>query len=219
MNTQTKPATIEIELPFAGFYESVHGEQIDYGIESNFQDDQGIVPEEIAEVIWDTDTNYKACELDYAKAYVDVYAAAYNLTLEFRELSSPRFYNFSTDRIFALALTSEIEAIRKACEKHEHWPAYIKERCTSYDGFSSNYSANSTDSDWTDPLLDAVQYRVVLEFWDEYISTERVDDYGLIVEEPYNLPAIDEAVTRVYAALEAKGIKSPSEIEHEADKA
>ena len=208
--------TVEVELPFSGFYESVHGEQIAYGIESSFQDNQGIVPDDIADVIWSVDTDNSACEVDYAKAYVDLYASAYDLTLEFRELSSPKYYNFSTDRIFALEPITEIEAIRKLCTAHELWPEYIRERFTSYDGFSSNYDADATAADWTKPLLDACQYHAVLSFWSEHIAAKLVDITELIVEEPYNLPAIDAAITKIDAALEAKGIKTPGEIEREA---
>ncbi len=73
----------------------------------------------------------------------------------FESMDSPREYNFATDRVYAdipLAVMRELFRRSKA-EKHATLSTVIKERFTSYDGFSSGYS--NYLADWlSKPLAD-----------------------------------------------------------------
>ena len=108
-NTANK---IEIQLPFSGFYESIHDMYIDNHIESELdylEYELGYTDEQL-DIIKD-----KFYMIDYSpirKAICDHYIKAYNavfydeynihLDLEYSRLISPQFYNFETDRLYVL---------------------------------------------------------------------------------------------------------------------
>lgn len=73
----------------------------------------------------------------------------------FESMDSPREYNFATDRVYADIPVSVMRELfkRSKAEKHATFSAVIKERFTSYDGFSSHYSNHLQD--WlSKPLAD-----------------------------------------------------------------
>lgn len=156
---------IEIELPFAGFYESWHDEKIDDAIEQNFWDDDCNVPEDIYNKIWEADINWSAIQNEYCKEFTEQFGHHFGLDLKFIEMTSPREYNFQTDRIFASIPATQINKIRKEVESYPEWPEVIRERYTSRDGFWSHYSNDHKDDEWARPVLDECQYETVLLAW------------------------------------------------------
>lgn len=178
---------VKIQIPFSGFYESIHGGEgsnIDRALEDGFNYDYETQEEKEVPDIWGADYDYKAIELEYCKNYVEAFGDKFELTLTFDEMTSPREYNFSTDRIFCLIPREQIDKIRKEVEKHEKYSAYIKDRFTSYDGFMSFYSNDYKDEEWTRETLDECQYEVLIEFWLDNISDE-VGSEGWYMEECY----------------------------------
>lgn len=101
----------EIAIPFVGFYNSIMDDLIDDAEAIFLDDDLYPNPELDYGRIWD----------DMAKLYVKFYDEFFkeetgiDLKLSFKELWSPREYNFETDRIYveadALALQTVIEKI------------------------------------------------------------------------------------------------------------
>lgn len=164
---------VNIELPFAGFYESIHDSNIDRAIEDGFNynyetDEDKEITDEEGEATYMADVDWGAIRHEYCKNFVEAFGNRFGLHLTFDELTSPQFYNFSTDRLFAKVPREEIDKIRKEVEAHKDYPEYIRERFTSRDGFWSNYSADVGTEEWSCETLDECQYRVILEFWLEH---------------------------------------------------
>jgi hypothetical protein len=60
--------------------------------------------------------------------------------------SSPKEYNFNTDRIFANISSQLLADLQGYASSHlEEFKSYLKNRYTSYDGFSSHYSSDVED--------------------------------------------------------------------------
>jgi len=85
--------TITVALNFAGFYQSIHNDNIEARI-SQVLEDEDILDDKIYNHI-----PYKAIYTEYAERYVSEFNHYFNLNLEFLELDSPREYNFRTDVI------------------------------------------------------------------------------------------------------------------------
>lgn len=211
---------IKIELPFSGFYESLHDDALDQALESNYWNDQGEIPEVVADALYMASVDWGQIQTEYCRRYTEVLADELELDLKFDEMTSPKYYNFSTDRLFATIPAGQLKKIRQAVEKHEGWPGCIKDNFTSYDGFSSNYSNDATDPEWTAPILDECQYRVMINFWIREIL-ER-DPYELeisLIEEinAYELDTIQDAAGVVDAYLDEKKIPANKAIADKLD--
>lgn len=135
----------EIIIPFSGFYESVHNEQIDYCIENSF-DYEGTGTPEIPDDFY--------IKMDYSKIWPE-YAALYcsyvedkineyldtdknPLKITFKDLVSPKYYNYSTDRIFAEISDQDILRLYDMTDK-DILEKLVQDKFTSRSGFSSYY--------------------------------------------------------------------------------
>jgi len=79
--------TIEINIDFGGFYNSIHSDNIDWKIES----------EE-----WNFDTVlWLETQKSYCESYIDRLNNKLDLELKYIGLDSPKYYNFTTDKIIA----------------------------------------------------------------------------------------------------------------------
>ena len=155
MNTQ------ETQIPFCGFYHSVYDNEIEYSIERDteyhadeWSKDQGAVSEAVYSHIDVSDT-HKAIAEAHVDEWCMMFEDATGIALKPRniEMTSPKYYNFSTDRVFARVSETAIRscynlfAEGKGCP---HSPFHIlekliKENFTSCDGFSSHYSNQLAD--------------------------------------------------------------------------
>lgn len=103
MTNQTEN-TILVKIPFDGFYGSVSEMYIDNAIEYANSDADG---EPLVDFD-DLDIKYRPIMEAVSKHYVNAYNAVFkdeygiDLGLEFKELRSPKFYNYSTDNIYCL---------------------------------------------------------------------------------------------------------------------
>lgn len=142
-----------IQLPFCGFYESSASGMIDDGVNQAFDYSDGGGVYNVPDECWYKTPyriDYKAISIALVEAYVDAFAEQYedetgiNITPEFEELTSPREYNFETDRVFVSVPLSVVAALFTESEKdgHNHLAETIKDNCTSYDGFFSYYPNN-----------------------------------------------------------------------------
>lgn len=141
MNTSNK---IAIQVPFSGFYHSIHDMYIDNHIEYEIEyleSELGYTDEQL-DIIKD-----RFYTMDYApirKAICEHYINAYNavfydeydihLDLEYSQLISPKFYNFETDRLYAFideSIYNEVTALINS----EDFKTMLKDKFKQRSGF------------------------------------------------------------------------------------
>jgi hypothetical protein len=161
MSQITAPNYIhEVVIPFSGFYESWHDDNIKHAIEELVQDTDGVEYEDLAQAL------HECCTLPYAEmraAYAREYAEhmSHKLTqcdglgsvvLTYQSLDSPREYNFMTDRIVATITTRGVGALYSHVIDNclTDFQCKVIEQCTSRDGFHSHYDNDYTT--WGIPL-------------------------------------------------------------------
>ena len=154
---------ISIELPFfPGFYESdlmnsdtpywAIKDELDY-----YQKDLPYDHPELKSVYAkltedDLDFNYADCEKVLSDNFVEAWknnAPEIVEGVEFDEIVSPKYYNHSTDRLFAFITLRDgwENEVREFMRENADWlRARIKEDWTSYDGFMSYMSNNFDDT-------------------------------------------------------------------------
>lgn len=149
-------------VPFSGFYNTIHGDLFDRELEhdTDYFSHEVHVNKEAADLyiseMQDCVDWQKAHEA-YAKDYVELFNEYFEgetgvkLDLEFESLESPKFYNYSNDRIFAYITPEKLKEVYQAAKKSA-FAERIKERFTSYDGFASFYS-NDIEQ-WPDDVLE-----------------------------------------------------------------
>lgn len=167
---------LTVNIPFAGFYESKWSGGIDReeeifcencARESDHETDEMHQPpelrlneRELSEILF-RHTSYDIAYKQIARDYVDSFndAAAEYLELKpgfrFESMTSPREYNFATDRIFCYVRYGVMVKLFRAsrAEGHATLAAVIRRRFTSCSGFISHYR-NDLDS-WLDkPLIE-----------------------------------------------------------------
>lgn len=128
---------IKIEMPFQGFYGTIHEYELDSQLES-FLEDKGLSYEDIA-------VDWVRVKLEYSQKYVDAFSDFLGdkfSSLTFSSLESPSEYNFHNDSIFC---TIDSEVVRGFYEKLKNKQAfiqYIKEVLKPRSGFIPFYSNN-----------------------------------------------------------------------------
>ena len=161
----------KIEIPFNGFYESLHDAEIERALEDIFDVmETGEPIENYSDLVWEiSERSYKEFREAYSKLYMDLFCAEFMADYETGNyvITSPREYNFETDRLF---LTVSNDFIKKVIEEvdRDTLNRFIIDRCTSYDGFSSYYS-NDIDQ-WIDILEfqrdpDLPEFNLILCTW------------------------------------------------------
>ena len=153
-------------IPFDGFYESFISDDIDYQIGQQIEWDCDIYDLNVNEekILWDSYLSvnrsyfYNQIAEDYTNFYIDNLNAKLNyaypnkgftLKATYKCFTSPREYNFSTDRIFIEIEENHcIDFIKYIIKNYKKvLENKIKERFTSRDGFWSHYK-NGLDL-WT----------------------------------------------------------------------
>jgi len=169
-----------IQLPFEGFYNSVHSDILDSEIESIFSDDRGDTLPDYDSLycsVWDQPGAWSTIALEYSQLYVealkDELKTEHDISLDslkFESLTSPREYNFETDRIFCHISQKDVEALR-ALVTDEQLAAVIAKRCTSRSGFISHYSNDLAEWD-SEPLeqWDHNQLNILLSTAFKYVA-------------------------------------------------
>lgn len=129
-------------IPFSGFYYTLHESALDNAVEQMFSDrDTGCNPYTGLIDRAQCECRWHGVMQDYAKEYAEQFAREFEIDMTFESLQSPKFYNFTTDRIFCNI--SEAEVARLFSETPEDvLTETAAEMFTSRDGFSSFYSPN-----------------------------------------------------------------------------
>lgn len=140
---------IEIQLPFSGFYHSIHDSYIDNHIEYELEyleSELGYTDEQL-DVIKDRfyDMDYTPIRKAICEHYIHAYNAVFydeydiHLDLEYSDLISPKFYNFETDRLYALideSIYNDVTAlVNSEGFIHENFKAMLKDKFKPQSGF------------------------------------------------------------------------------------
>lgn len=153
-----KAKTLLIKIPFPGLYESWLSHGIDREAEQTAdneaeRDSERYAPElrieahEFADILFDV-TNHSKAYARIASEYLEAfdYVASDEiglpLSLKFESMTSPKFYNFETDRLFAFIPLKVVKALFALSKRDGHLrlTKVLLDNCTSYDGFWSHYS-------------------------------------------------------------------------------
>ena len=184
MNMQTISTYAPV---FTGFYNTIFDESdsflnMELDDEDQFRENYE-VPEEIPwDFITDRFSDYIDCaaaEKAVAEYVLDaipgLYPTAFNLSVEFETLRSPREYNFANDSIDC-KITLDIDELKKYLDEHnEEFDNFLRDRYTSRSGFISSYP--NTMAEWAEDTEDFTNLEghylgAILDF----IAAEEHDD-------------------------------------------
>lgn len=130
-------------IPFDGFYNSIHNDQLDWAFESTLQDENG----EPTFLINHADMKWGPIFESYARSYVKNFAQEFNIpSLKYELLDSPREYNFATDRIFCTITQKDARCLLSG--NREALRQVAIDKLTACSGFIPYY--DSDISTWGD---------------------------------------------------------------------
>ena len=193
---------LESTIPFCGFYCSFIDDDIDHQIGQQIEWDSDIfdLNEDEQQILWDNYLSvnrsyfYNQIARDYTIFYIDALnekLKGFTLNAKFNLLTSPREYNFETDRIFIdIEKDHAIDFIKYIIKNYKkQLENKIKDRFTSRSGFWSHYK-NGLDL-WTKDYSewDHNQIGTCFELFDleeedinyslrEYLSETIMDNLG-----------------------------------------
>lgn len=130
-------------IPFSGFYESLHSSAFDYALDQIFSDSATgcAINETLKWKAYDC-IDWREAHKAYAKEYAESFAHEFGIdSLKFESLSSPKEYNFTTDRIFCIIEYADLCRIMAGFDL-QSFGEYVREKFTSRDGFISFYDAD-----------------------------------------------------------------------------
>ena len=174
----TRELTNEFIAPdFAGFYDSIYTPEF-YADLCELADDTDIYDWVYENVEYD----YKEYEKQIATQYIYEVENALKEYLphfraEFKEVDSPKYYNFETDKAVGVCNLEDIrEEIKAYISKYPNeFKKWIKDNHSSYDGFISFYSNDVNDWD-LDSELDHNELGSIFGF---ILTNEKVIGYDL----------------------------------------
>lgn len=185
-------------IPFSGFYNSIHDKTIDDALKGMLSDSSGCHPasERISEEIY---LYTKIPMNEYTLRYVRIFAqwlnekSGLNISLAWESVSSPREYNFETDRIFAKVTEVDALAMLRAVDPAE-MDAVCRAEFTNRSGFYSHYSSRwrdwgpvlKWDHNQVGALLSALAAQYLEEDW-EYGIAENIGESGGIEDWVYGM--------------------------------
>jgi hypothetical protein len=165
-----------VNLPlFPGFYESILSQSLDHAVT---QEAENLAERESSEEYYPDEFWPQELRLDHSEfwdsvsfgdAYTDMardWVQAFDLWMNenmgtpegsftFESMTSPRFYNFETDRVFCFVPQSVMESLYAGIDV-EKLRETIESRHTSRSGFISFYE-NDLDS-WQEKIAEGLQY-------------------------------------------------------------
>ena len=159
-----KTIQLEINFPmFEGFYHS----QLDLSenVEVGEGDDYCMNEEQFDEIDWNkTNENISKFYLNYFKDELsDFFKSIGVLSLEFIKVDSPKYYNYSTDKLVCnIEINKNVFVHELRKHDFDNWEQFLKDNFTSYDGFISFYPNTTME-------------------WDELIN-EEIENGNIIIE-------------------------------------
>jgi len=163
--------TEKITINFGGFYESIHDSRIDNMIEAYGGDEYPEYND------WDN-IDFKKTFKSYIEAYCSDLSSfiksEYGIDMDFKdlELDSPKYYNYSTDKILANIPDNQIKELNSLMIKDALFLEFLKERTQSYDGYFSFYTYETALANKNNILIVYIleficnKFNEVMDFWD-----------------------------------------------------
>ena len=159
-----KTIQLEINFPlFKGFYNSYL--DLSENIEVGEGESYSMTEEQFDNIDWNsTNENVSKFYLNYFKDELsDFFKSIGVLSLEFIKVDSPKYYNYSTDKLVCnIEIDKNVFVYELRKYNFEVWEQFLKDNFTSYDGFISFYPNNTME-------------------WDELIN-EKIEDDNVIIE-------------------------------------
>lgn len=140
-------------IDFGGFYHSIHSDEIDHRIES-FEIDEDKV-------------NYKETCNSYCIEFIDSINDMLELNLKFIQIDSPKFYNFTTDKIEAEINENDFSKLKDTYLSNQEFIDYIELNSKSYSGFISFYNSFNEVIKEDEILLQYMFNYILKEYADE----------------------------------------------------
>lgn len=140
-------------IDFGGFYHSIHSDEIEHRIES-FEIDEDNV-------------NYKETCNSYCIEFIDSINDMLELNLKFIKIDSPRFYNFTTDKIEAEINENDFNKLKDIYLSDNEFIDYIELNSKSYSGFISFYNGFNEVIKEDEVLLQYMFNYILREYADE----------------------------------------------------
>ena len=139
-------------IDFGGFYHSIHSDEINHRIES-FEIDEDNV-------------NYKETCNSYCIEFIDSINDMLELNLKFIKIDSPKFYNFTTDKIEAEINENDFNKLKDIYLSSQEFIDYIELNSKSYSGGQILSTSNILYYD----------NEVLLQYMFNYILREYADE-------------------------------------------
>ncbi len=144
-------------IDFGGFYDSIHSALIDDMIQYNEINEDNV--------------NYKETYKDYCIEYLELLNNILDLNLEFIQIDSPQFYNFTTDKIEAEINENDFNKLKDTYLNDKEFIDYVNEASKSRDGFTSFYNG------FNEVIKED---EILLQYMFDYILKEYNDDIYLM---------------------------------------
>jgi len=151
----------QFQVHFEGFYESIHDQEIDGMLESHFSDEDGIPVDQPENI------DYQKIRVAYSELYLKTFNQFLNeeygldIKMAFKELDSPREYNFMTDVIVSEISDTDFEAVKTEFMNNSDFIKYVNKASKSYDGFMSFYEGIAAVSADDEILLTYISKYVI----------------------------------------------------------
>ena len=152
---------IKTNINFGGFYNSIHSDIIESYIED-------------MEYNWE-DVDYTETYNEYSKSYIKVLNNILDTNIIFKALNSPKFYNYTTDKINVELSKKDILKLLKYIKEEDLKQEVfniIKEASTSRDGYVAFY--NYADFFKKDNL--AILVECLLDIIVEHLQNRIIED-------------------------------------------
>jgi hypothetical protein len=150
----------KFSIDFGGFYHSIHSSFIDDKIQYNEINEDNV--------------NYKETYKDYCIEYLELLNNILDLNLEFIQIDSPEFYNFTTDKIEAEINENDFNKLKDTYLNDKEFIDYVNEASKSRDGFTSFYNG------FNEVIKED---EILLQYMFDYILKEYDDDIYLMESE------------------------------------
>lgn len=141
-----------IELPFQGFYGTLHETELDAQLEL-FLEENNLNYDQVS-------VNWVEVFEQYAKGYVQSVSQEFSGIfehMEFKSLYSPREYNFENDRIYVSVEFDILVNVYKVLKNNTDFYSYVYDKLKPRDGFIPYYSNDFNNwgdiETWEQPQL------------------------------------------------------------------
>lgn len=132
-------STIKFYIPFEGFYNSIYDSMVDDIVESEIEEDY---------MLNDDDIDYRLIFKEMSRSIfndiIELFNDEFDLFTDndyitYEGLHSPKYYNFSTDKIKAVIKYNNYSKIYGEFILNDEFVEYVNEASRSRDGFTSFY--------------------------------------------------------------------------------